>query len=238
MEASRQQLQAYKANHQGTTRPVLEEFMPIKQPNNETSEKASTNISDNKANWMTSAQLWSQANNEGTKPQSTIIKSSSSSPTNREADIGFLSSVSPKLALDNKHKINGGAFLPFSKERNPSSCQRNSNSTIRVIPELALASVENEMEDHHKKCTEPENSGKPSSGIVVSDQGKVPPSSVSSDQQPTNTTNNTTNQTHRKARRCWSPDLHRRFVNALQMLGGSQGIKSFNKYSHTNLYNH
>ncbi|XP_020259971.1 myb family transcription factor EFM-like [Asparagus officinalis] len=27
---------------------------------------------------------------------------------------------------------------------------------------------------------------------------------------------------NRKARRCWSPDLHRRFVNALQMLGGSQ----------------
>lgn len=27
----------------------------------------------------------------------------------------------------------------------------------------------------------------------------------------------------RKARRCWSPELHRRFVNALQQLGGSQG---------------
>ncbi|ERN14420.1 myb family transcription factor EFM [Amborella trichopoda] len=26
----------------------------------------------------------------------------------------------------------------------------------------------------------------------------------------------------RKARRCWSPELHRRFVNALQQLGGSQ----------------
>ena len=28
---------------------------------------------------------------------------------------------------------------------------------------------------------------------------------------------------HRKARRCWTPDLHRRFVNALHALGGSQG---------------
>ncbi|GAB2226564.1 hypothetical protein Droror1_Dr00022374 [Drosera rotundifolia] len=26
---------------------------------------------------------------------------------------------------------------------------------------------------------------------------------------------------HRKARRCWSPELHRRFINALQQLGGS-----------------
>ncbi|KAI3456369.1 hypothetical protein Pfo_013032 [Paulownia fortunei] len=30
------------------------------------------------------------------------------------------------------------------------------------------------------------------------------------------------NSDHRKARRCWSPDLHRRFVNALHMLGGTQ----------------
>ena len=27
----------------------------------------------------------------------------------------------------------------------------------------------------------------------------------------------------RKHRRCWSPELHRKFVNALQQLGGSQG---------------
>ncbi|KAM7516571.1 hypothetical protein LguiA_006154 [Lonicera macranthoides] len=29
-------------------------------------------------------------------------------------------------------------------------------------------------------------------------------------------------QTQRKPRRCWSPELHRRFVNALQQLGGAQ----------------
>nr|KYP37951.1 Two-component response regulator ARR18 [Cajanus cajan] len=156
VEASRQQLQAFRSG-QGT-RPVLEEFIPIKHhPNSQesTHEKAS-NISD-KANWMTSAQLWSQAS-EGTKPQSTITSQTEG------ADVGF--SVSPKLALDNKHR-NGGAFLPFSKERNV--CQ----------------------------------------GLKVA-----------SEAQTTNT--NTTGQTHRKARRCWSPDLHRRFVNALQMLGGSQ----------------
>ena len=30
---------------------------------------------------------------------------------------------------------------------------------------------------------------------------------------------------HRKARRCWSPELHRRFLDALQQLGGSHGKK-------------
>lgn len=33
----------------------------------------------------------------------------------------------------------------------------------------------------------------------------------------------TQSQTARKQRRCWSPDLHRRFVDALQKLGGCQG---------------
>jgi hypothetical protein len=27
----------------------------------------------------------------------------------------------------------------------------------------------------------------------------------------------------RKTRRCWSPELHRRFISALQQLGGAQG---------------
>ncbi|RDX70020.1 Myb family transcription factor EFM, partial [Mucuna pruriens] len=204
MEASRQQLQAFKVNH--GTKPVLEEFIPMKHLASENSEKA-TNMSD-KANWMTSAQLWSQAS-EGTKQQPTMT-----SP--KEADIGF--NISPKLALDNKQRNGGGAFLPFSKERN--SCH---GSTLRPLPELALASAEKEMEDKKRAEVEKgvscqnkkENSG--SDGAVV-DQGKGGSPVASSHAQTTTTTT----QTHRKARRCWSPDLHRRFVNALQMLGGSQ----------------
>lgn len=37
----------------------------------------------------------------------------------------------------------------------------------------------------------------------------------------------TQSQTRRKQRRCWSPELHRRFLHALQQLGGSHG-KRFN----------
>ncbi|KAL2532558.1 HTH myb-type domain-containing protein [Abeliophyllum distichum] len=33
---------------------------------------------------------------------------------------------------------------------------------------------------------------------------------------------NLRNGQQRKQRRCWSPELHRRFVNALQQLGGAQ----------------
>ena len=210
MEASRQQLQAFKVNH--GAKPVLEEFIPMKHLASESSEKA-TNMSD-KANWMTSAQLWSQASSEGTKQQPPIT-------TLKESDIGF--SISPKLALDNKQRNGGGAFLPFSKERN--SCQ---GSTLRPLPELALAYAEKEMEDKKLRpeveikgvsCqSKKENSG--SDGTVV-DQGKGGSPVASS--HATTTTTTSSAQTHRKARRCWSPDLHRRFVNALQMLGGSQG---------------
>ncbi|KAK4604284.1 hypothetical protein RGQ29_012686 [Quercus rubra] len=209
VEAYRQQLQAYRANL--GPRPVLEEFIPLKHSTSEISEKSPNN--SDKASWMETAQLWSQAS-DGNKPQSTII-----SP--KEPDIGF--NVSPKLALDTKQR-NGGAFHPFSKERNP--CP---SPTLRALPDLALASSEKEMED--KKCLDTENgiscprreniNGKVGNGGVVVEQGKG--AGNSSDGQ-TNGTNNSsnTNQTHRKARRCWSPDLHRRFVNALQMLGGSQ----------------
>ncbi|XP_022756465.1 myb family transcription factor EFM-like [Durio zibethinus] len=208
LEASRQQLQAYRAN-QGS-RPVLEEFIPLKNSSSENSEKPQ-NISD-KANWMTTAQLWSQTGNE-TKSQSSIT-----SP--KETGIGF--NVCPKLALDTKQR-NGGAFLPFSKDRN--SCPR---STLQALPDLALASVNKDMED--KKCSETENriscqrrenSGNAGNGGVLTEQGKGTSNTADGQTTNTNTSTNTT-QPHRKARRCWSPDLHRRFVNALQMLGGSQ----------------
>ncbi|OIW19726.1 hypothetical protein TanjilG_18536 [Lupinus angustifolius] len=215
MEASRQQLEVLKVN-QGT-RPVLEEFIPIKHSTYESfSAEKETKITDNKADWMTSAQLWSQAS-EGTKQQATTIITSL--PTEAVDNIGF--SMNPSLVLNHNNKQGnhnggggGGAFLPFLKERNSSQI-----SALRALPELALASAEKEIED--KKCEDPclkmENSSKGGTDGMVVDQGKGP-----SHAQNTTTAAAATTQTHRKARRCWSPELHRRFVNALQMLGGSQ----------------
>lgn len=177
---------------------------------------------------MNSAQLWSQASDE-TKQQPTVI---TSSPP-KETDIGF--TASSKLALDNK-QWNGGAFLPFSKDRNSST-----NPIFRALPELALASNGKEMEDEIK-YDETENAkpcpmrdhnssnNKGSSNFIngmVIDQAKAigsfPDGQATADTAANNAIDNTNGQTHRKARRCWSPDLHRRFVTALQMLGGSHG---------------
>lgn len=54
-----------------------------------------------------------------------------------------------------------------------------------------------------------------SRGVSSSSSGHVPQS---------NLRNGVQQQPARKQRRCWSPELHRRFVNALQQLGGSQGL--------------
>lgn len=209
VEASRQQLQSYRAN-QGA-RPFLEEFIPLKHSTPKGSEKTS-NMSD-KANWMTSAQLWSPAGDE-TKQQSTLTSS-------KEPDIGF--TVSPKLGFDNKQR-NGGAFLPFSKERN--SCP---SPNLRALPDLALANSADHKDVEDKKCSETENGiafsrrencAKVVNGGATMEQVKA--AITPSEAQTTAAAPTANTQTHRKARRCWSPDLHRRFVNALQMLGGSQ----------------
>ncbi|CAA3013645.1 myb family transcription factor EFM [Olea europaea subsp. europaea] len=194
MEASRQQLQSYRAN--AGQRPVLEEFIPLKNTSSEGIEKA-TNMSD-KTNWMTSVQLWSQSNEESTNQQS--------SP--KESDMGF--GVNPKIGLDDRQR-NGGAFHPFLKDSR-NSCP---SPSLTNFADLALASSHKEMEENKTNSeARRENSGKCSDSSAEKGQVK--------DSQTAGINHSTAAQNHRKARRCWSPDLHRRFVNALQMLGGSQ----------------
>lgn len=118
--------------------------------------------------------------------------------------------MSPKVPLNAMQRNGGGAFLPFSKETNKTT---DSNSRDH-LPDLALAPTEKECEEK-KPTDQMECNGGMSMRKENGDQQvkKVADGSASA------------SQAHRKARRCWSPDLHRRFVNALQILGGAQGIK-------------
>ncbi|KAL9224478.1 hypothetical protein vseg_000506 [Gypsophila vaccaria] len=229
MEASRQQLQTYKANLGTTTttittRPILEEFIPLKNPSNiETLDQKQSNISD-KANWMTSAQLWSQ-----TSDGKTLQQSSSNLPkhevnnNNNNNHINFINNVvvgpnNNNLGLETKPR-NGGAFLPFSKSS-------KNGGGLRALPELALVASSEEEIKKNNDSENGMNGGSMSSDNNSSRGGNQGMDGCQTTATNTNTSNNNnssnSNQTHRKARRCWSPDLHRRFVNALQMLGGSQ----------------
>ncbi|XP_073030132.1 myb family transcription factor EFM-like isoform X1 [Primulina eburnea] len=185
METSRQQLQSQRSMNEGG-RPVLEEFIPLKNTSSEITTDQNNSSSD-KANWMTSAQLWNQ-------------ESETRTPSPKENNDHM------KIALNGKQRvINGGAFVPFSsKDRN-----------FMTFPELALASSvsqKEEMELDAAKNSSESNSRRENVNNSGAEKDQVHGAA------------NTTSQAQRKARRCWSPDLHRRFVNALQMLGGSQSV--------------
>ncbi|KAK6133406.1 hypothetical protein DH2020_032870 [Rehmannia glutinosa] len=198
MDASRQQLQLQRTNQ-----PVLEEFIPLKNTiSSEMESEVNNNIIADKANWMTSAQLWNQEISEGTKAPLTASH-------DQETEI--------KLALNGKQRINGGgAFLPFSSSKDRVS----SSSCGEGFPELALASAhKEEMEDSKMMNSCDTNSRKENSGGGGSKCGN---SNSVGEKEQVSGSGNSNNTSQRKARRCWSPDLHRRFVNALHMLGGSQ----------------
>uniref|UniRef100_A0A7N0TAY8 HTH myb-type domain-containing protein n=1 Tax=Kalanchoe fedtschenkoi TaxID=63787 RepID=A0A7N0TAY8_KALFE len=229
VEASRQKLQAVKSSNQGP-RPVLEEFIPLKSPtaDGEEDHAASKNASD-KSNWMVSAQLWSQTpstDNNG------LITRQLESPY--QTDMGLSITSSNLTLLDTSHTTkqrNSGAFSPFNKDR-------TSTGPNLPNPNLALANTN----DHHlleekkigseliPECPTRETIITPGNfnGAGMMDDEPMKGTNNSADTLTTSNTTHTTNnnsssnQPHRKARRCWSPDLHRRFVNALQMLGGSQ----------------
>ncbi|KAK5824510.1 hypothetical protein PVK06_019285 [Gossypium arboreum] len=197
MKASRQQLHAYRAN-QGS-KAIFEEFIPLNNSHSENTKRLE-NMSE-KANLMITEQLWRQTGTE--------MKSRSSIASPAKADIDF--NVGPKLDLDTKVR-NGGAFLPLSKDRNSSSSC--AGPTLQPLPDLKLASISKDMEENKCSKAENDNLGKVGNGGVLIEQGKG--SSNTIDGQTT------TSQPDRKSRRCWSPDLHERFVNALQMLGVHQ----------------
>ncbi|XP_075478261.1 myb family transcription factor EFM-like isoform X3 [Primulina tabacum] len=154
METSRQQLQSQRSMNEGG-RPVLEEFIPLKNTSSEITTDQNNSSSD-KANWMTSAQLWNQ-------------ESQTRTPSPKENNDHM------KIALNGKQRKEEMEFDATKNSSESNSRRENVNNSGAEKDQVHGAA-------------------------------------------------NTTSQAQRKARRCWSPDLHRRFVTALQMLGGSQSV--------------
>ncbi|KAF7828754.1 transcription factor HHO5-like [Senna tora] len=101
-------------------------------------------------------------------------------------------------------KNRGGAFLPFNGNLCMPKPVTKEDKEISQVPSLTLMTPASEL-NHHNSKTGIRNSS--ASSFLV--QGGQP--------QPQHL-----QQNPRKQRRCWSPELHRRFVDALQHLGGAQ----------------
>ncbi|CAO1939500.1 unnamed protein product [Urochloa humidicola] len=106
-----------------------------------------------------------------------------------------------------QHKVSDGAFMPLSSL--PALARSSDDAAAALpVPDLTLSSPAIDA-----ACPAAAPSATSS---AVTDGGAAAPRLRHHQQQQQ------AQQQARKARRCWSPELHRRFVAALQRLGGAQ----------------
>ncbi|XP_043711133.1 transcription factor HHO5-like [Telopea speciosissima] len=193
-------------------RPVMEEFIPLKRnSDNDGGVKKEKDCRDKK-NWMSSVQLWStngcssgDLNNDRKQKSVADVKEGAKEDK----------CVAPENPFQScKYKsVGGGAFMPFKGYIGfPAQRMKEEEEEILSVPGLSL------LTPGIKTPATEVSSGLNSKRTVASSSSI----SAQSNLQPPSTATSSQQQTSRKQRRCWSPELHRRFVNALQQLGGSQ----------------
>ncbi|KAK6805704.1 hypothetical protein RDI58_003489 [Solanum bulbocastanum] len=200
------------------TEPVLEEFIPLKKSSHEDTEAEITKDKDSreKMSWMSSVQLWNSESHCENTDEEAINKQQSKSElkvdTQRSPEEGN-SSITEDPFQSCKTMNVGKAFsVPFKGYSGFSvTAVRKDNKD--ELPGLSLHTpgITKLREDTVTSGLNSKHNGS---------RGGL--SSVAGCQSNIRTGSLAQQQSSRKQRRCWSPELHRRFVDALQQLGGSQ----------------
>lgn len=116
------------------------------------------------------------------------------------------------LNLESKNLSAGGAFVQF---KGISALAMKPKEEVKPLPDLSLRSPAVKSNSCPVSAvTEHQAAGVSGSKGV----GRAPPAMTGA-----HLSLQVMQQAPRKARRCWSPELHRRFVLALQQLGGVRG---------------
>lgn len=181
--------------------PILEEFMPLKTSN---SADDDDELESDKP----------QINNINLNDSNNIEKSGKKSDWLRSVQLWNQSPDGPdpptiqedhqpkKVAVvEVKRNGSGGAFHPFQKEKKSNgneSNHNNNNNNKQSTSTPAASACSSAQEEDMGPCSGGSGGGNGGGSKKEKD-----------------------GQSQRKARRCWSPELHRRFVHALQQLGGS-----------------
>ncbi|KAJ4966468.1 hypothetical protein NE237_018317 [Protea cynaroides] len=194
-------------------RPVIEEFIPLKRNSDDDGGVKKEKDCRDKKNWMSSVQLWST--NDCSNAD---LKSVTDVKERAEEDDKCATTENPFQSCKYKNGERGGAFMPFKgcigfparpmkeeKDEERRSCPLSGLSLL--TPGLKTPATEASLGVNSKKTV-----GSPSS---VNAQSNLQTTTMILQHQQQQ-------QPSRKQRRCWSPELHRRFINALQQLGGSQ----------------
>ncbi|KAK8659791.1 hypothetical protein V6N13_029985 [Hibiscus sabdariffa] len=195
--------------------PVLEEFIPLKnkKENNQSEEdgalitkrkeKDSNNNncnSNDKKNWMSSVQLWNTDDGD--------YRSIDRKLDTKQRNVGDSSQGC-------KNKVGETAFMPFKANLGFGVRKERKEEVALTLLSPGIKNLNDES------CS---TGSRTSCSRAVSSSAPNAQSNFRSVSQPLSQHHQQQQQqqTARKERRCWSPELHRRFVNALQQLGGSQ----------------
>ncbi|KAJ1701649.1 hypothetical protein LUZ63_001428 [Rhynchospora breviuscula] len=198
MKILRDVMEGFKVEVQRSQKERLKDLMPVKSGLDEKSAvKSEKDRLSEKINWMSSAQLW-------------VDNPSSSNPSNQD-----------KTSQEGEEKWNNsyqGTFMPFpSQWPFAMGSNREKQQEEQRLDKLTIGLP------GFTRMPSPVKSVGPAGQVSVYKGADgvelVSPVTVSTGgnlglQMPP--------QQQRKARRCWSPELHRLFVAALNQLGGAQ----------------
>ncbi|GFQ04735.1 two-component response regulator arr14 [Phtheirospermum japonicum] len=184
--------------------PVLEEFIPLKKSCKDEqidrvevdSTKKDISCRD-KMNWMSSVQLWnsdSDLNNKLTLKLDNNKKRAAEEEVKQPAKDNVFQSIKNRTVVPLKGCMN----FPVKRDE--------------LLPVPALSLCTPELKDPRDMINSIGFSPNPPCSSSRSGSSSATPSNFKTIQH----------QNSRKQRRCWSPELHRQFINALQQLGGAQ----------------
>jgi SHAQKYF class myb-like DNA-binding protein len=190
-------------------RPTLEEFMPLKRRERdndvEGAEDSCATKNSEQPEWMAEARLWNQTTSRHSSERTRDPEQEHSSVTSTQEQ---------RLA-------GGGAFSPFQLNAMPVVSRPRPRSggfcgdlNLRVQGERPATTLRAASEVEVVSTAAAEAAPPVSHSVLATTSGGAG--------NPNSSGNSSGNlSSARKARRCWSPELHRRFVSALQQLGGS-----------------
>ncbi|XP_015874298.3 transcription factor HHO6 [Ziziphus jujuba] len=196
--------------------PVLEEFIPLKKDCDENEEQNNDNKEKDckdKKNWMSSVQLWNTDDYPTTDFKIDPKLTSKTEIKRNEKEYGFTTEDPVHCS---RNRTGGRSFIPFKAYSAFPGIRKEDKDELPVHGlSLLTPGVKNPKEESGSSGSRSTSSRAVSSSAAAAAAVNVQSNLRAGQQQPQQ-------QTSRKQRRCWSPELHRRFVSALQQLGGSQ----------------
>ncbi|XP_009407424.3 transcription factor NIGTH1 [Musa acuminata AAA Group] len=184
---------------------VFQELMPIRSRcEEEGGAKLEVDCKDKKK-WMSSAQLWSDYSSDDNRndDDQSVADERDGGPDGQEEE-------EENLCLESKSGAD--TFVPFKGMAALVMSSKQEVTPTAVLSDLSLRSPAAGSASFPISVVAGNH---PGSGSVSKCAGRAPPSTAGAHLS-------LQLQQQRKARRCWSPELHRRFVLALQQLGGAQ----------------